>query len=256
MRSTSAPRCSTLTGGRWRRRGKKARNALHQLDATVHNTQWIIGHLHLIFAGVLRRRRDPAPSLAVVHRHNPSRPFPGIGSDREQTRCTSPATGPWPLGVTRRLLLASAQPQSCHSFRRRARKKCLELGHRVWRQRRGRRPQSPRLKGRLHRRQPRLSLRARDSVETSLALRRGRSHTPGFRRRAGGRSRHAAMTMDAPAPPASASLTISRSGRTRTGRPLRSAPSAASRSWIVRGRSFDIPQLFVVVNLVGWMFQV
>ena len=69
-------------------------NMSYQLDASVHNTQWITGHFHLIFGGAIvimyfaiaydlwphltgRRagelRPDAGPALAVVHRHDRAR---------------------------------------------------------------------------------------------------------------------------------------------------------------------------------------
>jgi hypothetical protein len=84
--------------------------------------------------------------------------------------------------------------------------KCLELGHRAWRQRRGRRPQSPRLKGRLHRRQPRLSLRARRSERHRLLFAAAAAALPAFVAGPAGAHDMQHMTMDAPAPPASTSL--------------------------------------------------
>ena len=148
MSSTSAPRCSTPTGRRWRKRGKKARNALHQLHTTVHNTQWITAHFHLIFAGVPQRRRDPAPALAVVHRHDRHDLSPALDQTGHRPVVRRQRRGPglwasrgvcsWPLQSLGHAIAFDDRTQ-----------KCLELGHRVWRQRRGRGPQSTRLNGRL-----------------------------------------------------------------------------------------------------------
>ena len=65
-------------------------NMSYQLDTTIHNTQWITGHFHLIFAGAivimylaiaydiwphltgraLMLRADARPALDLVHRHD------------------------------------------------------------------------------------------------------------------------------------------------------------------------------------------
>ena len=100
------PRCSTPTGGRGRRRGKKARNALHQLHTTVHNAQWITAHLHLIFAA------RSAIVAAARYRLELGGPGGSIGTIvidavpvLDQTIWHRPvarrqsAPGPWPLGV-------------------------------------------------------------------------------------------------------------------------------------------------------------
>jgi hypothetical protein len=63
----------------------------YQLDATIHNTQWITGHFHLIFAGAIvimyfviaydiwphltgralgQLRPDARPTVDVVRRHD------------------------------------------------------------------------------------------------------------------------------------------------------------------------------------------
>ena len=75
---------------RLRRRRRADQHEL-QLDASIHNTQWITGHFHLIFGGAIvimyfaiaydlwphltgralrKFRPDANPALAVVHRHD------------------------------------------------------------------------------------------------------------------------------------------------------------------------------------------
>ena len=69
-------------------------NMSYQLDSTIHNTQWITGHFHLIFGGAivimyfaiaydlwphltgraLRASPDAGAALALVHRHDRDRP--------------------------------------------------------------------------------------------------------------------------------------------------------------------------------------
>ena len=62
------------------------------------------------------------------------------------------------------------------------------------------------------------------------------------------------MTMDAPAPPASASLKPKWTNQNGATVPL---GAFSGKPVVDRARALiDIPQLFVVVNFVGWMFQV
>ena len=135
--------------------------------------------------------------------------------------------------------------------------KCLELGHRAWRQRRGRRPQSPRLKGRLHRRQPRLSLRARRSERHRLLFAAAAAALPAFVAGPAGAHDMQHMTMDAPAPPASTSLYNLEPKWTNQNGATVPLGAFSGKPVVDRARALiDIPQLFVVVNFVGWMFQV
>ena len=70
-------------------------NMTYQIDSTIHNTQWITGHFHLIFAGAIvimyfviaydlwphltgspsNLTADASPTLALVSRHDRSQ-FP------------------------------------------------------------------------------------------------------------------------------------------------------------------------------------